>query len=138
MGDSVARQEEGVYALKISHFDPQIEAKSFLTSTRCSHEEKIMRRREMVQTATSRYERTYCLPDKDRRLRSSQEVRIEPFEKISKLQMLQQLNQEIEVLTPILDGRITELKTLMRRKSCNASGDGSREHSVHFTQYILR
>lgn len=60
--DSMNLQGEGVYTLKISHFDPQIESNSFLISTRCSHEEKIMRRREMVQTATSRYERTEFLP----------------------------------------------------------------------------
>jgi hypothetical protein len=46
---------------------------------------------------------------------------MEPSEKISKLQMLQQLNQEIEVLTPILDGRIIELKSLMYRKACNTN-----------------
>lgn len=55
--DGLTLQGEGVYTLKISHFDPQIETKSFLSSTRCSHEEKIMKRREMVQTATFRYER---------------------------------------------------------------------------------
>lgn len=52
--------------------------------------------------------------------------------------MLQQLNQEIEVLTPILDGRIIELRRLMYRKPCNTNRETSRELNVHFTQYVLR